>query len=184
MKKTFTITVLTLFLTGCMNTRYITERYIKTNIEKHSEGDFSTIKTYSIFKGVSYGGGAYLELTGYKYNNKKELVIGADRYYMARKKFPGDQTTIAEITYIDLTLAQCKAILDNYQVLQSKVKAAKPKINEEIYHDYTVSDDLFISYKRTSGRSSRGYIDFWIKGEKYSLATNAIIAKLEKFMSY
>lgn len=184
MKKTFTIAVLTIFLTGCMKSRYITERYIKTNIEKHDEGEFSTLKTYTIFKGTVAGGGRYLELTGYKYNNKKELVIGADRYYMARKNFVEDQTTIAKITYINLTIPQCKAIVDNYRVLQNKIRTAKPRRNEEIYHDYTVSDDLFISYKKTAGKSSGTFIDFWIKGEKYSVVTNTIITKLENFLSY
>lgn len=185
MNKIFTITVLlTILLSGCMQTRYITEKYIKTNIEKHNESEFSTIKTYTIFKGTSYGGGAYLELTGYKYGNSKALVIGADRYYMARKKFQGDRTIIADITYIELSLPQCKAIIDNYKVLQDKIKTEKPKMSEEIYHDYTVSEDLFISYRKSAGSSSVSYIDFWIKGEKYRISTITIMKKLEKFNNY
>jgi hypothetical protein len=185
MRKILTITAfLTIMLSSCMQTRYITEKQIKNNIENHKENEFSTIRTYTVFKGTSYGRGSYLELTGYKYDNKKALIIGADKYYMARKKFQGDNTVIADITYIELTLSQCKSILENYKVLQDKINKEKPKMNEEIYHDYTVSDDLFISYRKSSGSSSVTYIDFWIKGEKYRVSTITIMKKLEKFINY
>lgn len=171
-------------LTSCMQTRYITEKYIKTKIENHNDGEFSTIKTYTIFKGTSYGGGAYLELTGYKYANSKALVLGADKYYMARQKFKGDQTIIADITYIELSLAQCMDIITNYKILQDKIKIEKPKISEEIYHDFTVSKDLFISFRKSSGNGATAYINFWIQGEKYRISTLAIIKKLNKFINY
>lgn len=185
MKKIFTVTIiLVLLLSSCMQTRQITEQYIKNNIEKHQENEFSTIRTFSIFKGKSFGGSAYLELTGYKYKNSKALVIGADKYYMARQKFQGDKTVIADITYIELTLPQCKAIMDNYIVLQEKLKTEKPKMSEEIYHDYTVSEDLFISYRISKASKSVAYIQFWIKGDKYRVSTTTIMKKLEKFINY
>jgi hypothetical protein len=185
MRKILTITAfLTILLSSCMQTRYITEKQIKNSIENHKENEFSTIRTYTVFKGSANGGGSYLELTGYKYDNKKALIIGADKYYMARKKFQGDNTVIADITYIELTLSQCKSILENYKVLQNKINKEKPKMNEEIYHDYTVSDDLFISYRKSSGSSSGTYIDFWIKGEKYRFSTSIVMNKLEKFINY
>ncbi len=186
MKRTILLStvLLALMLSSCMQTRYITEKYIKTKIENHNEGEFSTIKTYTIFKGTSSGGGAYLELTGYKYANSKALVLGADKYYMARQKFKGDQTIIADITYIELSLTQCKDIITNYKILQEKIKAEKPKMSEEIYHDFTVSKDLFISYRKSSGSSTVSYIDFWIQGEKYRISTLTIIKKLNKFINY
>lgn len=185
MKKTFLLTsvVLIFLLTGCMQTRFITEKYIKTNIEIHKEGDFSTIKTYSIFKGISYGGSGYLELTGYKYATQKALVIGADRYYLAKPIYKGDQTIVAAITYIELNLDQCKSITDNYKILLDKIENEKPRNNEEVYHDFTVSKDLFISFRKTSSGNPT-YIDFWIQGEKFSIATMTIMKKLDKFLNY
>ncbi len=187
MKKNFTLLSflsLTLLFSGCMRTRYITEKYIKNNIEQHVEGKHSNIRTYSIFRGASYGGGSYLELTGYKYDSKKGLVIGADKYYQARQKFKGDQTVVAEYTYITLTLPQCKSILDNYKILLDKIKKEKVLTSEEVYHDFTVSEDLFISYRKSKGTSSIQYINLWVKGEKYLLSTGTLMQKLEKFMSY
>ena len=178
----FSIVVIFL-LTGCMQTRFITEKYIKTNIEIHNEGDFSTIKTYSIFKGISYGGSGYIELTGYKYGNKKALVIGADKYYLARPNYKGDLSKVAVITYIELNLDQCKSILDNYGILLDKLDNEKPRTNEEIYHDYTVSKDLFISYRKSKAGDPT-FISFWIQGEKFSTTTSTIMKKLEKFMEY
>ena len=176
--------LLTFVLTGCMQSRYITEKYIKTKIENHNEGEFSNIKTYTIFKGNPYGGGAYIELTGYKYANSKALVLGAYKYNIARQQFKGDRTVITDITYIELSMAQCKDIVTNYKILQDKIKTEKPKMSEKIYHDYTVSKDLFISYGKSSGSSTKTYIDFWIQGEKYRLSTRTIIKKLNKFINY
>jgi hypothetical protein len=186
MKKLFLVSslILTFFLSGCMQTRYITEQYIKTKIETHKEGEFSTIKTYSVFQGTALDGKSYLELTGYKYNTTKALVLGADKYYLARQKFKGDQTVDAEITYIELTADQCADILYNYSILQDKIRTENPRISEEIYHDYTVSKDLFISYRKSAGSMSVSDIDLWIDGEKYSIATGTIMKKLSKFMSY
>jgi hypothetical protein len=185
MRNILTITaLLTILLSGCMQTRYITEKQIKTKIENHKENQFSTIRTFTVFKGTSYGGGSYLELTGYKYGNNKALIIGADKYYMARKKFQSDNTVIADITYIELTISQCKSIVENYKVLQDKIKKERPKMNEEIYHDYTVSEDLFIGYRKSSGNSMVTYINFWVKGEKYRVSTLSIIKNLEKFINY
>jgi hypothetical protein len=167
-----------------MQTRHITEQYIKNKIENHNVGDFSTIKTYSIFKGVSYGGSAYLELTGYKYANSKALVLGADRYYMARQMFKGDQSMIADNTYIELSVQQCNDIISNYKILQDRIKTEKPEANEEIYHDYTVSNELFISYRKSYGSTTVDYIDFWIQGRKHPISTRKIIKKLNKFMAY
>lgn len=178
------IAFFTILLSSCLQTRYITEREIKNKIESHKENEFSTIRTFTVFKGLSHGGSSYLELTGYRYNNQKGLIIGADRYYSARKKFQGDNTVIADITYLELTLIQCKAILENYKILQDRIQKEKPKMNEEIYHDYTVSNDLFISYRKRQGSSSSTYIDFWIKGEKYRIVTSKVMKGLEKFMTY
>ncbi len=173
-----------ILLSGCLQTRYITERYIKTNIENHKEGNFSSIKTYSIFQGASISGGSYLELTGYKNGSTKGLVIGADKIYAARQKFKGDQTLLANITFVELSLAQCKSILDKYKLLQEKIKLEKPIINEEIYSDYTVSKDLFISFKISKINRSVTFIDFWIDGEKYHVSTKTIMKKLNKFINY
>ncbi len=176
--------LLTFLLTSCMQTRSITENYIKTKIENHNKGEYSSINTYSIFKGASYSGGSYLEFTGYKYKNSKALVIGADKYYMARQKFKTDQTIISDITYIELSTAQCEDIITNYKILKDKIKNEKPIMSEEIYHDYTVSKDLFISYRKASGGMATSYIDLWIQGRKYRISTRTIIKKLSSFLNY
>lgn len=181
--KKFTLLFITVISAGCMQSRYLTEKYIKTNIENHKVGEFSSIKSFTIFKGTSVDGASYLELTGYKYGSTKGLVIGTDKYYTDRKKYKGDNTVVAKIDYITLNTAQCNSILDNYSELQDKISNEKPRMSEEIYHDYTVSDDLFISYRRSSSANSV-YIDLWIKGEKFTITTSSFVRKLNKFMEY
>lgn len=185
MNKYLIISCLLVLLTGCMQTRYITEQHIKNNVEQHNKNEFSTIRTYTIYKGRSYGSSEYIELTGYKYRKNKALVIGADSYYNARKKFENDNTIIADITYLELSLSECQSILDNYKVIRERIEKEMPKFNEEIYHDYTVSDDLFISFRKARFKTyGTTFINFWIDGEKYSVPTRKIMRKLEKFMKY
>ena len=174
----------TALLSGCMQTRYITEQYIKSEIQQHKEGQFSSISTYSIHKGISLDGSSYIELTGYKQGDRKGLVIGSDKYYTARKKFAEDKTIIIDYNYIELNISQCQGIIDNYKILQDKISKEKPKANEEIYHDYAVSGDLVISFKKSMGGSNVNYIDFWVKGHKFRLSTIKVIQKLKKFMNY
>lgn len=178
-----------LILAGCRPSRYITEKHIKNNIEKHEVGRQSSIKTYNIFRGNTNTTGRYLELTGYKINNEKGLVIGADRSYVTRKisnPNGGSVETVIYIDFIDLNFDQVKSILTNYTQLQQKIKKEKPRPNEETYHDYTVSDDCFISFRKTGNGSSSGteYINIWVKGEKYPLLTSQFIKKLQKFTEY
>lgn len=186
MKKTvlLQLVVLTFFLTGCMETRYITEKYIKTNIENHKRGDFSSIRTYSIYQQEDFKTGSYLEFTGYKYESKKAMIIGADKYYKARQKFIGDNTVIAEVNYIELDMKQCQSILDNYKILEDKLKNEGTISSEEVYQDFTVSNDMFISLKKGGMISGTFYIYVWIRGDKYSIETDALIRKLKKFMNY
>lgn len=178
------IVLLLHLLTGCLQTRYITERYIKNEIEQHENGNHSSIKTYSIFKGIDVVNGGYIELTGYKYDSHKGLIIGTDKYYEARDNFKGDPTIIAAINFIELDIDQCQSILDNYILLLDKIKSERPKRNEEVYHDYTVSTDLFISYHKSTSDLDTDSIDLWVRGEKYSIATSSIMAKLRKFLDY
>jgi hypothetical protein len=167
-----------------LETRYLTEQYIKTQIQKHEEGKFTNIKTYSVYKGTSLNKSSYLELTGYKYENAKALIIGADKYYEAKKNFKDDNTKIAKVEYVQLSIEQCQSILNNYTSLIDKIKAQKPQTNEEIYEDFDVSQDVFISYSISTNGLTVSYINLWIKGEKYTLNNATFIKKLKKFISY
>lgn len=183
--KTYLSCIITaVIFSSCMQTRYITEQQIKNRIESHKIGDFSTIRTFNLFQGFTFDGSSYLEMTGYKYGMDKGLIIGADKYYLARQKFPGDNTRIAEIIYIELSFDQCNAIMTNAKALVEKINTESPKSNETVYHDYTVSKDLFVSYKKSFTSSNPVYLDLWIKGEKFSIEAETMFKKLKKFLNY
>lgn len=183
------ISILTFLQLSCRSARYITEQYIKNNIEEHKPGSSSSIRTYSMFKGNTANAGRYVELTGYKLNSRKGLVIGADRSYIT-KKVTGRTAVYTEtetyIDYIHLSFEQAKSILVNYQVLQDLTKREKPRSSEEVYHDYTVSEECFISFRKSGNGDGSGieYINLWIKGEKYRLNTRQLVAKLKRFSEY
>lgn len=186
MKKTF-FTTLTLALlavtSSCTHTRPLTEQYIKTEVEKHTEGSFSTIKTYSIFKGPSVNKTGFCDFTGYKYNDTKKLVIGADKYFFVHKNFKEDNTIKYKTDFVELTVEQCNAIITNYQIILDKVKSESVKGSKEVTHDYTVSKDLFISYKKI-GMKKPVLIDLWIKGTKFSFDSKKTIKFINKFIEY
>ncbi|TKT94146.1 hypothetical protein [Dyadobacter frigoris] len=126
----------------------------------------------------------YIELTGYKFNSEKGLVIGADRSYVPRAKYKGDVSEFTNVEYIHLNIEQTKSILFNYALLLEKIKKEKPRMNEEVYHDFTVSNHCFISFRKTNAGSGSEYIYIWINGEKYQLRTAVFINRLKKFVEY
>jgi hypothetical protein len=176
-----------ILLCSCQNTRYITESYIKNNIEKHVEGHQSTIKTYSIYQAISKKNkksGAYIEFTGCKYDGTKKLIIGADINYLARDNWRLNVVKIAEPTFVVLTMKQTIAILSNFDELKGKIDAEAPIISEEVYHDFTASDDFFISFRKAIGNGGSSEIDVWVKGEKYTIKSKKFINKLKRFIDY
>lgn len=169
---------------GCNQIRYITERHIKNEIEQHRPGEFSNVRTYVIYRAPTTIGTRYVELTGYKYKGKKALVIGVDRIVVERKKFKEDNTLLVNFEFTELTLEQAQSILDQYKVLLDKIKTEKPIKNESVYHDFTLSPEVFISFKKTKSNKGTDTINFWIKGEKYSMLQGKIIERLREFVRY
>ena len=198
MKKITLIFLLSLTFCSCRQTRYLTEQYIKTNIEEHPDNEFSRLETYSIFQkhlhnqSGSFKGFAYLELTGYKHKGKSGIVIGAEKYHFTGKKLFKmlllSSPVETNITYLNLDLSQCKALLSNYKELKQKIKTERPKPFVVIYQDFNASKDFYISYRAGDDpifrRPKTHYIDFWIKGEKYHLQTRIFMKKFMKFMTY
>lgn len=199
---------LALLLQGCiMYTQEVksdyAEQYIKTKIESHTTGDYSHIKIYSIYGVQCANVNADICFTGYKYAGQKGLVIYVRPFtYVYTGKYSRKEYVDSAILFVELSVAECKLILDQYKVLQEKILKEQPINEENVYHDFTVSDDLFISYRagnvKVYGQPRPGMpttsqiktspqtivIDFWIRAAKYSLKTVEVISQLEKFMNY
>lgn len=114
-------------------------------------------------------------------------MIGADRSYVTRKISSRNGNVVESISlidYIHLDLDQTRSILSNYARLLEKLKKEKPLMNEEVYHDYTVSTDCFISFRKTSTSNRVDFINIWVNGEKYQLRTAVFINRLKKFVEY
>jgi hypothetical protein len=183
----FSVLCIFLCFTGCKNTRYLTEAYIKNNIEQHIPGNQSHIRTFSIYQGFSIANkksSAYIEFTGLKYNKTKQLVVGADYYYMVRNNLKTQISVLREPGYVVLELNDCLNILNSYTSLQEKLSGDLPIPNEEIYYDYSVSPDMFISFRKAIGYRGKRNIDVWISGDKYTIKTRKFIMKLKRFINY
>lgn len=169
---------------GCTGPRYVTEKYIKTRVEPHITNAYSSVKLLHLYTGKCIGTESYLELTGYKKDSTKYLIVAADRYFMARKKIKSSPVGVGEVTFIQLTPAQCQAFIDNYQVLQVQIKPDKPGNKETYYRDFTISDDLFISLRKGYGGEPESQVDLWIKGERYTTDARTLLRNIQKFLTY
>ncbi len=169
---------------GCKTVRYDTERYIKNTIETHKSGEFSNVKILSLYNQTSMKDGTHLKMTAYKYDNQKGLIIAAFQYYLDRKKTKDDGNVNTNTAFIRLDTMQCRAILNNYSKLETRIKKDVPQLEEEIHEDFTVSDELFISFAKSKHGDVPNYLALWIKGEKYTLSTDALLNNLEDFMKY
>jgi hypothetical protein len=183
----FLLVIISLFGFSCKNTRYITEAYIKNNVQEHPVDTKTSIKTYSIYQGMSKNdknASTYIEFTGCKYNDTKKLVIGADNNYHAGGLLSRNIQAVVVIDYLVLNMSQTLAILSNYNELREMMRSESPIKDEEIYHDYSVSDDFYISFRKAIGRPGIKTIDVWVKGNKYPIKTKKFIKKLKKFINY
>jgi hypothetical protein len=179
------ITILfVLSLTNCTPGRYITERYIKTKIESHTEGQFTTIKTKKFTGVVTVNKNAYIEFTGVKNGNEKLLVIGTDRNYKMRRKFKLAGAVLNDLVYVELTEVQCKTLLENFNKMKEKKQSASSISPENLYNDFTLTPEIFISCRKISPNNNIESIDLWLKGEKYSLEKEDFTYTLQKFIDY
>jgi hypothetical protein len=169
--------------TKCSHTRYVTEQFIKNEIEKHENKEFSSIRIYSIYK-KKLSDVSFIEFSGYKCNNEKKLIITVDKLSALKKSFKEDETKLKKIRFVVLNEEQCKAIINSYQDLFLRIENTKQKRNEDVYSDYTVSKDLFLSIKRMGKNQRIDNTDIWIDGDKYTVVTYEFINKLNKFIEY
>lgn len=153
MKRLLIIGLLALAVQACMPTARMssgtTESYIKNYIEQHAEGQFSNIKVLSLYQAVDLNR-AVIEFTGVKYKDAKILIVSARHSFTTQTKTTTQvqKTVETDIVYVPLTYSQAKSIKDNYTTLQTKIKAEQPKAGETVYHDFTASEKLFVSFSR------------------------------------
>lgn len=181
------IALITLVMAGCKQTNYITEYYIKNMVEKHVPGNQSTIKCYSIYQGTSQtnkNASSYIEFTGVKYQDMKKMIIGTDIRSVSHSMLKSGAVVTSEPTYLILDLSECISIIANYNLLIDAIKPEHPLPSEEIYHDYTASSDLFISFRKSIGHPNANTIDVWVAEKKFTVKTKKFIKKLKRFIDY
>ena len=114
----------------------------------------------------------------------EQTLITVDKLSALKKAFKEDETKLQKIRFIILDEDQCKGILNSYLDLRIRIENEKQRRSEDVYSDYTMSKDLFISFKRMSKNQRMEKMDLWINGEKYTVVTKEIINKLNKFIEY
>ncbi len=176
---------MTVLFSSCLAPREITEHYIKNNLEKHVVGQAQSSVTYSIYKGLSLDQTSYLEMTGFKQGDEKKLIIGVDKYYKLRPNFTGEQTTLAEIFYLELDMSEFALFYSELIRLEEKAVSQMAGKNETTYLDFTITPDFFISSSKFNTTSPGMFnVDLWINGEKFVISTNQLFDQLEKFKKW
>lgn len=185
---------LAMVLGACKTQNVLSEKYIKTHVESHKTGEFGNLRLYPMIRNSATGSDGKLELVGYTFEQQKGAVLRITKkktLAMPNAKMPkvpnlqasSEATADSTVRYIMLSEEQCKAIYDNYSVLKSKIKEEKPLKGEIVYHDYTVSKDLFVSFRKTIDQAPT-VITFWVDGEKYYVPTKApnFTVRLKNFL--
>jgi len=176
----------------------LTEHYIKTKVQEHSVGEYSSLKTYPLYKQNHYSKG-HFELIGFSNDQTKSLVIGVGKYPKMHFTAPTtyeqqlagvinipsvDSDVLSDTAYVELSPVQCKAIMDGFKELKSRMKSQKMKSGVVYTEDFTVTKDFFISYKKSPVSSGGRTLDLWVKGEKYAVPTAIFMQKLTDFLAY
>jgi len=183
--KSIVIGVLALvYFTSCnVSTRQITENYIKTEIEDHFVGEQHLSSIHLIFQRTLVDNSQdYVELAGYIGETEKKLIIAADKIYKQRAKFKGDQSLLQEVAFIELTENECKAILKNNKSLFDEIN--KAEINsrkEKMYSDYTVNENMFVSFSKR--KNSKIAYHIWLYGTKYNINAKTFDESLVNFLA-
>jgi hypothetical protein len=176
-----------LMLTSCLTQAALTdpaETYIKTRVERHDSAEFSTVKIMPLMSVIATNRSTELQFTGYKYDDNKNLVICLRDYHGSDNTKVYDSTEI-----IELNVEEAQAIVDNYKKIEEKLLLEKPVPGEYVYHDYTVNDRVFISYRGTLNPILKRVvssitIDIWVNSVKYSVPATGLIEKIQGFISY
>lgn len=181
--KTAIFVAILMLLSSCMTTRSLTESYIKNNIQQHLVKQEDEIRITPIYKSEGVSGRSYVEFTGYKYKGVKGLVIGGDKYYISPSNMRAQPVIEGRFQYVVLTEEEARAMLSEITSLRAKAKVARTKSPEVAYEDYTVNDDLFISFKGSLS------LNLWMGTEgmrtKYEMSSYSTIErKLRKFLNY
>jgi hypothetical protein len=176
----------------------LTEHYIKTKVQEHLVGGYSSLKSYPLYKRNHYSKG-HFELIGFSNDQTKSLVIGVGKYPKMHFTAPTtyeqqlagvinipsvDSDVLSDTAYVELSPVQCKAIMDGFKELKSRMKSQKMKSGVVYTEDFTVTKDFFISYKKSTVSSGSRTLDLWVKGEKYAVSTAIFMQKLTDFLAY
>ncbi len=160
----------------------VMELYIKTQLEGHTEGTNSSIKILPIHNYQEPMKANYLEFAAYKQGSAKTMVIlsGGRTLDKTTRKY-----NFQSPKFISLSEEQCKKIVEKYEGLIAQVKGASPIPNETVYADYTVSSEMFISFKTTpKGLWIGSSVDIYIAGTRFNMPTLDFITAVSVYLKY
>jgi hypothetical protein len=181
MKKLLIASSFLMLLFSCKQTSYITEIYIKNNIQFHkaNETEDISIKPIANFSMPSSGGVYNIEFTGYNYKGAQGLVIGSDRKVIGKALI----TPVIERQFAVLTPAECKRVIEELNKGYDILKKKRVLGSEVYYTDYTPNKYIyFCVVKKTGGNPPVAQV--WIGERKYEFYYNALLSKLERFLEW
>jgi len=185
MKHIVVLIIIGIGFTSC-HRLYLTESYLKNNVEKHTVGESSSIKAYMFEKNIGYDGNSTVELLGYKYKNKKGLLIGVTHSLNVR--FQNQNILLlSNNNVIELSLADCELILQLKDSIDINFKKIDTKTRERKSFDYTINKNLIISYSNIGTgkmQTNNSMLDLWIKGQHYGVNKILFYDKLKQFIVY
>lgn len=169
-------------LASCATTSRLTEQVIKTEVEKHQVGFPSTIRTFALYTGTANDGTSAVEITGFKYDGKKGMVIAAEDRFSRRMRSTGEILPSHKVHYVILDQTHCETFIMWETELAAKIKADQRglQFGEAVYHDYMIAPELFISYRYGNGAT----FSMWLDGVKFTVDASALINRMLRFTAW
>lgn len=156
---------------------YVTEAYIKTNLQKHTKEEVSSISIRNKYKFFINDEIELIEINFVDYNDKSYFVITCH------------ETENQKSNILILNKDECKKLLPKIVEIVFNAQSTPAIIHNIDYFDYAVREDVFFSATNNLGdefqSSSKGqaYLFLWFNQSKFRLSYNNLIKILEEFNS-
>jgi len=158
----------------------ISEQYIKTNIQQHTQNEFNSMNLKTIYKSIGF------EFVAFKTESRKGMLVRGNKYYNLPKQVESELIIQQEYDFVVLNITDLEDLLSKFEtlsIMSEEISVKHPNIEE--YVDYTVNDDFFISFRKDVSIKKRpNSINLWISELKYTMSSYSFKSNIEDAIKY
>ena len=190
-------------LTACSSTTNVYDYYIKNAIEKHKTGEIATSKSKLLLRLNESPNKAQVELVAFKKDTLKVLVFGSHKvaksFYINDSLYSFDVTDLynrvrgddfirqmgdLSVFFTHIPASNVDAFLAAWPNVQSQYTTQIPKEKETLYVDYTLANDVILSFEKKSATQKLTECTIWIGKRKHHVSTINLLKAFNDFKTF